>query len=1210
MKGVEGTVLVLPTQPKDGDESLVVCDQYVDILVVCDICGKKNQNPFQCNATNNLDNNFSQLTEHAPIENIKKIDTICNLENAEHAPLKKNCYPLNNTASICHDMSLWVQNVEGLPPYKQVEFHDVVVAGKYDVVGVIEHFKYSVHELPNIPGYTKWAQCRFFKKKGGLAMYVRKEWATAYKLSVPLQAEGIEMLWVQLPKYNIACAVVYIPPKNDDMSCIAINCLQNHVEWIRLQKMHVIIAGDLNIKINLDSHSTSNLINMVEASNLRIANLSNDVMVCTRRPEDGRDNQTPSVLDYIIVSGDLLVRAFEVDIDREKSVHSDHVSLICTVGIKEEESQPPDEPLVTEIWARALYRSATLWKDYQTALDNKDFSLPEGNVQEQYTALASTMHEVGQRIFKKNFIGRKVQLLEPIYIQKAKAKLRNLRKTLRKLKRENKPTYVLQDTIWRQRQNIKQLISNWNTNMIYKNIHKVNDRKQFGIKGLYEYMGKYKKPVREKFLLTNEKKEPLCTFQEIQDALFKQVDSIFQFKFWPEAQPVMDEPSLCIDADSQEFLIEDITQEEVVYAVRNLNRGTSAGPTDIPPELLYNLPVEYIECITQWCQNMWEKEEFPLESHINDMTFLHKKGATDNLKYYRTLATGCNLCKIFAKILTFRMQSVSEDNNLLGNIQTGFRRGHMGTENLFILETVIEKTKREKKNVIIALLDITKAYDRVDREYLWQKLCQYKFPVKFVNILRKMYTGTMCTLKFQGITTNPKEIKLGLKQGCVMSPILFALYIADLGRKLENSGLGVSMGNNVIPGLFFADDMLLWETEKNFQKLLNIVKQYGQKWKIEFSEEKSIVIPILRKPKDKLWSIGYVPDKSQRELFMREYDKGKYLGVLIKRTHNIFKPHIDALEGKIHYASHSVNHIVGPITNIIPVLRDTWNTYVSSTVLYATEALAFAPSQIETLEKAQRQFIKMTLNLPAYTSTNKLCLLVGILPLQYSVFQRRLAFHQTLLKKNHCWPIACLYQQRSWARLDSILDASNNPMPRRKNNLGTSYLLKEIINFIQNDYQRLNRAMLIQEKPLIKFFVHSYFQYVTLSSDNLNVLEVPSRLPDSIYHKHHHKWWLRVRLNAIYLRAWKTKATEQLCPLGCNTQEDLLHFMWDCPHLGDSWIINETPEPVIPTAGGRMTWWFNNNRTDDERRLMNNYVHGRWVKRTHKLEALNVEVED
>ena len=48
-----------------------------------------------------------------------------------------------------------------------------------------------------------------------------------------------------------------------------------------------------------------------------------------------------------------------------------------------------------------------------------------------------------------------------------------------------------------------------------------------------------------------------------------------------------------------------------------------------------------------------------------------------------------------------------------------------------------------------------------------------------------------------------------LKQGCSLSPVLFALYLAELGERLVQSGLGVKIGDVVVPGLFFADDMVV-----------------------------------------------------------------------------------------------------------------------------------------------------------------------------------------------------------------------------------------------------------------------------------------------------------------------------------------------------------------------------------------------------------------
>ena len=82
-------------------------------------------------------------------------------------------------------------------------------------------------------------------------------------------------------------------------------------------------------------------------------------------------------------------------------------------------------------------------------------------------------------------------------------------------------------------------------------------------------------------------------------------------------------------------------------------------------------------------------------------------------------------------------------------------------------------------------------------------------------------------------------MEVGLRQGCTMSPILWALYIADLGREIELCNLGINIGidneRKNISGIFFADDMLLFAAnEYNMKQLLNIVSNYANKWKIEF----------------------------------------------------------------------------------------------------------------------------------------------------------------------------------------------------------------------------------------------------------------------------------------------------------------------------------------------------------------------------------------
>ncbi len=120
-----------------------------------------------------------------------------------------------------------------------------------------------------------------------------------------------------------------------------------------------------------------------------------------------------------------------------------------------------------------------------------------------------------------------------------------------------------------------------------------------------------------------------------------------------------------------------------------------------------------------WANKVWEEKQLPNDNNTSRSTFLHKKGTTYDLNNYRLLSVNCNLCKIFLRVLYNRLQHAVENSEILGEIQIGFRKGRHTTENLGVLTSVIQQCLRTKSELCVAFLDITKAYDRVCRDTLW-----------------------------------------------------------------------------------------------------------------------------------------------------------------------------------------------------------------------------------------------------------------------------------------------------------------------------------------------------------------------------------------------------------------------------------------------------------------------------------------------------------
>jgi hypothetical protein len=102
--------------------------------------------------------------------------------------------------------------------------------------------------------------------------------------------------------------------------------------------------------------------------------------------------------------------------------------------------------------------------------------------------------------------------------------------------------------------------------------------------------------------------------------------------------------------------------------------------------------------------------------------------------------------------------------------------------------------------------------------------------------------------------------EVGLKQGCPLSPILFALYISGLERKLLSAGTGIKLEQkchtfadmmnkqvHLIPGVLFADDIVLvGRTWKDLQKALSVTSAFGDAMGLNFNPEKKCSFSILR----------------------------------------------------------------------------------------------------------------------------------------------------------------------------------------------------------------------------------------------------------------------------------------------------------------------------------------------------------------------------
>ena len=89
------------------------------------------------------------------------------------------------------------------------------------------------------------------------------------------------------------------------------------------------------------------------------------------------------------------------------------------------------------------------------------------------------------------------------------------------------------------------------------------------------------------------------------------------------------------------------------------------------------------------------------------------------------------------------------------------------------------------------------------------------------KILNSLYDNVQCNVKFGDIVTDFFTVEEGVKQGCVLSPILFCLYINEFSKMLDEHNVGVHIMGVNIKCLFWADDVvLIAKSEHDLQRML------------------------------------------------------------------------------------------------------------------------------------------------------------------------------------------------------------------------------------------------------------------------------------------------------------------------------------------------------------------------------------------------------
>ena len=269
-----------------------------------------------------------------------------------------------------------------------------------------------------------------------------------------------------------------------------------------------------------------------------------------------------------------------------------------------------------------------------------------------------------------------------------------------------------------------------------------------------------------------------------------------------------------------EQINEPITESEVSTAIKNLHNNKSPGHDNIKNEHIKSTSNIMLPIYCKLFNIIFDTGIIPDTWSVGTIKPIYKnKGDPKMPENYRPITILSCLGKLFTSIINNRLKKYADEKYLIDSCQAGFRKNHSTTDNIFIINSLIDIVKSSKKKLHCCFFDFKQAFDRVSRERLWEKLEQHRINGKCLRLIQNMYQNIKSNVHANNQSSAYFPCYSGVRQGENMSPFLFTIFINDLRSFLDKCALkGIDCDINYeeitsyfkILILLFADDTVLF----------------------------------------------------------------------------------------------------------------------------------------------------------------------------------------------------------------------------------------------------------------------------------------------------------------------------------------------------------------------------------------------------------------
>ena len=317
-----------------------------------------------------------------------------------------------------------------------------------------------------------------------------------------------------------------------------------------------------------------------------------------------------------------------------------------------------------------------------------------------------------------------------------------------------------------------------------------------------------------------------------------------------------------------------ISPLNVIDALGSMKCNKSADENGISAEHFHFAPLSLLLRFTALFNEMIRHSFVPKEFKSGFMIPIVKdpRGNKSDPSNYR----GITISPIPSKLFEHVLKIVFCDSLKTSQFQFGFKRKSSTTHALHCLKETVDYYVNHGSRVFCSFLDASKAFDRLVHSGLFIKLMERGVPLPFLKIIMAWYDGLSCRVKWGDQYSSWFDITAGVRQGGVLSPDLYSIYVDDLISQLMSLNKGCYFGNIFAAALFYADDMaILAPSIRGLQALLDVCEAYCLEWDIGLNAKKTKNVYFGKRAKNLF-------ETSLNGKSIEWVDQWNYLGVTLK----------------------------------------------------------------------------------------------------------------------------------------------------------------------------------------------------------------------------------------------------------------------------------------------------------------------------------------